>query len=77
MNKQINEPETGNKPGVYEIENREGEKVRLVAQNFPQADAFVRMNAEYIMSLQEWKEEQIKELKAKSPASSSSDKKGK
>ena len=63
MNKNINSPEQGAKPGVYEIENAEGEKVRLVAQNFPQADAFVRMKAEYVMTLEDWRDGQVKKLK--------------
>ena len=63
MNKNINPPETGNLPGVYEIENREGEKKRMVAQNFPQADALVRMKAEYVMSIDDWKKEQIAKIK--------------
>ena len=70
MKKYINEPETGARPGVYEIENREGEKKRMVAQNFPQADALTRMNAEFIMTLQEWKQEQLTKLKAEKPVSS-------
>lgn len=72
MNKQINEPETGNRPGVYELENREGEKKRMVAQNFPQADALVRMNATFVQSLADWKQAEIEKLQAKG-----SDKKGK
>jgi len=63
VNKNINSPETGARPGVYEIENREGEKKRMVAQNFPQADALVRMNAEYVMTLEDWRTEQVKKLK--------------
>lgn len=47
-------PETGAQAGVYELENLEGEKVQLVAQNFPQADAFVRMGATFIKSFTEW-----------------------
>ena len=76
MKKNINEPEQGARPGVYQIENREGEKKQLVAQNFPQADAFVRMNADYLMSLDEWKSEQLKEQKAKLDEKNSADKKG-
>lgn len=75
MSKTISEPEIGNKPGVYEIENREGEKKQLVAQNFPQADAFVRMGAAYVATLDEWKAEQLSKLNADKPASS--EKKGK
>lgn len=70
MSKTISEPEVGNKPGVYEIENAEGEKKQLVAQNFPQADAFVRMGAKYIATLNEWKDIQLSKLKAEKPASS-------
>lgn len=66
MNKNINSPEQGAQPGVYEIENREGEKKRMVAQNFPQADALVRMKAEYVMSIEDWKAEEIKKLKEES-----------
>ena len=74
MNKHINEPETGNRPGVYELENREGEKVRMVAQNFPQADALVRMQATFVQSLEDWKKAEVEKLKAKAEGS---DKKGK
>lgn len=35
----------------------------MVAQNFPQADALVRMKAEYVMSIDDWKKEQIAQLK--------------
>lgn len=71
MNKHINEPETGNKPGVYEWVNRVGDTVRSVAQNFPQADAVVRYTngqAKLVQSLDEWKNEQLDKLRAEKEA---------
>lgn len=63
-----NIPERGNQPGVYEVENREGEKVRLVAHNFPQADAFVRMQATFIQDIESYEKEQLeKRIEAKRP----------
>lgn len=83
MDNQFNKPERGGKPGVYEIENAEGEKVRLYAETHPHADAFIRMQAKYVMSIEEWRAEELKkrqeEIKAKeSPKTeTASDKKGK
>lgn len=75
MAKVIKEPETGNEPGLYEAENTLGEKVTMVAQNFPQADALKRQGWTFVKSLSEVQAEQAAEMKAKMEAVS--DKKGK
>lgn len=63
MSKVIQEPETGAQPGVYEAENIHGEKVTMVAQNFPQADALVRQGWTRVKSLDEWKQAELQKLK--------------
>jgi len=73
MSKQINEPEKGNLPGVYEIEDVNGETRQLVAENFPQADAFVRMQARFVKPIAEYKAEQLVKLKADTEAKEKSE----
>ena len=72
----FNDPERGGKPGVYVIENAEGQERELVAQNHPQADAFIRMNATYKMSLQEWNKKQLEKRTVSSEPKVNKQKKG-
>lgn len=79
MDNNINKPERGNRPGVYEAENLEGERIELIADSYPMADAYVHMGLRYLRSIEEWRSEQIekraKEIEAKQ--AKSGDKKGK
>lgn len=77
MKEEFNKPERGGKPGVYQIENAEGEKVNLIADNHPMADAYIRMEATYVMTLEEWYEQELSKKAERVKAKASSDKKGK
>ena len=55
----FNKAERGGKPGVYQIENMEGEKVNMVADVHAMADAYIRMNAKYIKTIEEWRKQNI------------------
>lgn len=81
MEEKFNKPERGGMPGVYKITNLEGETVELIAEVHPQADAYIRMGAKYVKSIEDWRAEQLtkraEELKAKEQLAETSDKKGK
>lgn len=76
MEERLNKPERGGKPGVYEIENLENEKVELIADSHPMADAYIRMGAKFVKPIEEWRAEQIEKRQEKLQAKAS-DKKGK
>ncbi len=64
MNQFKDQPERGNLKGVYVITDLDGNEQELVAESFPQADAYVRMQATYKMSISEWRERELqKKLK--------------
>lgn len=66
MNEELyNKPERGGKPGVYQIENAEGEKVHIVADSHPMADAYIRMGAAYVSTIEEWRAKKIAERAAR------------
>lgn len=68
MNNNINVPERGNKIGVYECVDVNGETKQMVAANFPQADALTRQNWTYVGSVQEVEKQKANQLKAEKPA---------
>lgn len=64
MENNFNKPERGGKPGLYEIEDVNGQKVELVAESHPQADAYIRMNAKFVMGIEEWREKELAKREA-------------